>query len=218
MKKRFEFKDNFTLNQLLLIPIGVVINYIGGQLAILLKLPLFLDVIGTILVSILAGPWVGAITGALNNVLIGITQPMAFMSIHVQVIIAITTAFLARKKMLNTVPKFILSSLILIVMTLAGSLPSQIFLLGGVTGSTTDIVTAAVVEAGLPLWLGVVVTQFISNLFDKTSSLLIAFLIVMSMSPRFLSKYRNGDVFMELKKKGKGKERKSKVEESRLNN
>lgn len=198
--KKLTFADNFTLNQLLLIPIGVAINYVGGQLAILLKLPLFLDVIGTIFTSILAGPWIGMITGALNNVLIGITQPMAFMSIHVQLIIALTTAFLANKKMLNTVPKFALSSLILIIMTLMGSLPSQIILLGGVTGSTTDIVTAFIVEAGLPLWLGVVITQFISNLFDKTSSLVIAFFIVMSMSPRFLSKYRYGHIFMELKK------------------
>jgi len=203
-ERNFELQDNFTLNQLLLIPIGVAINYVGGQLAILLRLPLFLDVIGTVFVSIVAGPWVGAITGILNNTLIGITQPLAFMSIHVQVIIAITTAFLARKRMLNTTPKFGLSILILVIMTLIGSLPSQLGLLGGTTGTTIDAFTGAIVEfTGMPIWGGVVITQFITNIFDKGAALIIAFLIAMSISPRFLSKYRQGHIFMDLKKSRK---------------
>ena len=46
-----------------LIPIGIAINVVGGQLAILLKLPLFLDSIGTFVVGALCGGIPGALVG-----------------------------------------------------------------------------------------------------------------------------------------------------------
>lgn len=52
---------------LFLIPIGVAVNFIGGQLAILLKLPLYLDAIGTIVVGALCGGIPGAIVGLVSN-------------------------------------------------------------------------------------------------------------------------------------------------------
>ena len=42
---------------LFLIPIGVAVNFIGGQIAILLRLPLYLDSIGTIVVFLMAHEW-----------------------------------------------------------------------------------------------------------------------------------------------------------------
>lgn len=203
LKNKSNFADNFTLFQLLIIPIGVAINYVGGNLAILLKLPLFLDVIGTCFASMIAGPWIGMLTGILTNTMIGITQPMAFMSIHVQIVIALTAAILSKKQMFSNVWKFAFACLTLVVMTLSASLPTQIFLLGGVTGSMTDIVTGTIVNAGLPLWAGVMATQFVSNIFDKSSALIIAFLIIRAMSPRFLSKLKYGNIYMNLSKKGK---------------
>ena len=59
------FKKDFTLMAILLMPVGVAINIVGGQLVNFLKLPLHLDAIGTILVACIAGPWVGALTGIL---------------------------------------------------------------------------------------------------------------------------------------------------------
>ena len=38
-----------------LIPIGVALNFIGAQIAMLLKLPVYLDAIGTIVVGALCG-------------------------------------------------------------------------------------------------------------------------------------------------------------------
>ena len=56
-------KAQFSTKSLVLIPIAVGINLIGGTLASTLKLPLFLDMIGTILSAALAGPWVAALVG-----------------------------------------------------------------------------------------------------------------------------------------------------------
>ena len=52
----------------MLIPIAISINIILGQtVAAALKVPIYLDSIGTILVGVLAGPIAGAITGGLAN-------------------------------------------------------------------------------------------------------------------------------------------------------
>ncbi|MBK6793312.1 MAG: hypothetical protein IPG80_12440 [Anaerolineales bacterium] len=48
-----------------LIPIAIAINVAVGQIVLVLKLPVFLDSIGTVLVAVLCGPWAGALTGAL---------------------------------------------------------------------------------------------------------------------------------------------------------
>ena len=50
-----------------LIPACIGLNFAGHAIAVSLKLPLFLDSIGTILCAILAGPWVGGSVGFITN-------------------------------------------------------------------------------------------------------------------------------------------------------
>jgi energy-coupling factor transport system substrate-specific component len=52
---------------LALIPIAIAINIAGGQLVKALRLPIYLDSIGTVLTGALLGPWIGLITGVLSN-------------------------------------------------------------------------------------------------------------------------------------------------------
>ena len=72
MAKKLSFvdgiKEQFETKALVLIPIAVGINLVGGTLCSTLKLPLFLDMIGTIVIACLSGPWVAALTGLLTNV------------------------------------------------------------------------------------------------------------------------------------------------------
>ena len=67
-----KIKNNFNTQTWVLIPIAIAINIAIGQIVLLLKLPVFLDSIGTVLVAVLCGPWAGALTGALSNVIWGI--------------------------------------------------------------------------------------------------------------------------------------------------
>jgi energy-coupling factor transport system substrate-specific component len=62
---------------LALIPLAIAINIAGGQLVKTLRLPIYLDSIGTVLTGALLGPWIGLITGILSNgiwTLIGLDQ------------------------------------------------------------------------------------------------------------------------------------------------
>ena len=50
-------------------PVAIAINIAVGSIAIALRLPIYLDSIGTVLVGALAGPWAGALTGILSNLI-----------------------------------------------------------------------------------------------------------------------------------------------------
>ena len=62
--------SQFDLRTIVLMPVAIAINIIlGAAVANALKVPIYLDSIGTILVGALAGPIPGALTGFLANIL-----------------------------------------------------------------------------------------------------------------------------------------------------
>jgi hypothetical protein len=69
----------FTLRVVVLMPFAIAINIVLGQtVAAALKIPIYLDSIGTILVGVLAGPVAGAATGFLANILWAYVIPPPF--------------------------------------------------------------------------------------------------------------------------------------------
>ncbi len=71
----------FDTRTIVLIPIAIAINIVLGQaVSAALKIPVYLDSIGTILVGALAGPIPGAITGLLANLLWTYVVPPPFQS------------------------------------------------------------------------------------------------------------------------------------------
>src|SRR5687767_1295171 len=60
----------FTTRVIVMMPVAIAINIVlGYTVQTVLKLPIYLDSIGTILVGVLAGPLAGALTGILTNVI-----------------------------------------------------------------------------------------------------------------------------------------------------
>lgn len=73
--------SQFDTRTIVLMPIAVAINIIlGATVANALKLPIYLDSIGTILVGALAGPVAGALTGFLTNTLWTYVIPPPFQN------------------------------------------------------------------------------------------------------------------------------------------
>lgn len=66
----------FPTRVIVLIPVAIAINIVlGATVQQALKLPIYLDSIGTILVGVLAGPLAGLVTGALANLIWGYVLP-----------------------------------------------------------------------------------------------------------------------------------------------
>ena len=67
------FKTKLEAATIVLIPACIGINYLGKLFASFLKLPLWLDSIGTCIGGCLGGPVIGAVCGAANNLIYGFT-------------------------------------------------------------------------------------------------------------------------------------------------
>ncbi len=59
--------------KLTIMGIGIALNIIGAFIALNLRLPIYLDSIGTIMVGFVLGPVYGMVTGVLGSVVSGIT-------------------------------------------------------------------------------------------------------------------------------------------------
>ena len=126
--------SDFTTRAWVLIPVGVGINFVGGTLVSVLKLPIFLDTIGTILVALLAGPWVAALTGLITNLVLVVSDPTLIAFAPVNVAIGLIAGFLALQGWFTTYPKIVGSGLIIMLTGVILSAPIVVLVFGGVTG------------------------------------------------------------------------------------
>jgi energy-coupling factor transport system substrate-specific component len=178
-------KSKFSTVTLALIAFAIVLNMAIGQLVALLKLPIFLDSIGTILVGILAGPIAGGLTGLLTNLLWGlISSPVAAAFAPVAMVIGIIAGLCARYGLFKTWWLAILSGLIITVFNAIVAVPIRLYMFGGITGSGADFMTAYMLALGKDLFGSVVITVFTSNLLDKVVTALLAWGIVKALPER----------------------------------
>lgn len=111
-------KNDMRLNStaLALIPLAIAINIAIGQIVQTIRLPLYLDSIGTVLVGALMGPWVGLITGALSNViwtLTGLPNSSAAINFaYVAAVIGLIAGFAGRARLFTRESPPVLSAIV----------------------------------------------------------------------------------------------------------
>lgn len=179
--------EDFATTTWVLIPLGIGINAIGGFIASTLKLPLFLDNIGTMLIGILAGPWAAALTGGLANIvqaMLGNPVQLAFMPVPVA--IGFVTGFLARMGWFDNVKKTIVPAIVLTIVATLIATPIVVLVFGGVTSSGTSLVTATLVATGRSLIESALTAQFLVEFADKGGSAFVAYFIAQSVPTRYL--------------------------------
>lgn len=167
--------------------ICIAINMVAGQAASMLKLPIFLDSIGTVLCAILAGPWMALATGLLTNLLWGLlTGPIAAAFAPVAMMIGLSAGLLARAGWFNNLPKVVVSSVVITLALTLVAIPIRSYLFGGATGSGADFVVAYLHAMGSDLQESVAVTVLGTNLLDKLLTVLIAWGLVRRLPQRTL--------------------------------
>ncbi len=84
-------RREFTTRTWVLMVIAIAINIAVGQIIVILKLPIYLDSIGTVLVGAIVGPWAGMLTGALANIIWGVSglYPEAIAFFYVAAVIGL---------------------------------------------------------------------------------------------------------------------------------
>ncbi len=184
-------RSPFSTKVVVLIPIAVGINVIGGMLSSVLKLPLFLDTIGTIVIACLASPWVAALCGLLTSVFLAlVANPVYLPYAAVSVLCGLTVGYLVRAGLFKKIWGV---GLIWIVLTLVNAFSAGVvtyFVFGGATGvNATSFLTASLVAATREIFFSVMTSALLENFIDKGISLAIAYIIIRKIPRRFVSQY-----------------------------
>ncbi|PKN94732.1 MAG: ECF transporter S component [Chloroflexi bacterium HGW-Chloroflexi-6] len=198
MSLKEQLKKDFSTITLALMAVGIVLNIILGQVVSLLKLPIFLDSIGTVIVALLAGPWAGGLTGLLTNLIWGmISDPVAAAFAPVAMIIGIVAGLCAKYGLFKSWWQAIISGVIISLALSVVAIPIRVYMFGGVTGSGADFITAYLLAAGRDLFSAVIITVVADNLIDKVVTGLLAWGIVKGLPKRFSARFSRASAVTE---------------------
>jgi len=186
-------RRNFTTLTLALIPVAIAINIAIGQLVYVLKIPIYLDSIGTVLVGLLAGPLAGFVTGALSNMVwFIIGNPTYGWYFYVAAVIGLLAGVFGGAGWARKIWLWLLAGLITGTVAALLSAPLTAYL-GGVTGSGTDLIVAVLRASGAKLLEATVTQGLVSDPLDKLASFLIVWLITLALPLRYKMRFPQAD-------------------------
>lgn len=157
-----------------LIAFAICINYIGGQIALYLKLPIYLDSIGTVFIAAVLGPFYGMLPNALSGLLMGMTGDIySLYYAPVGIVLGFTTGLVYRKyqpekwkiipaAVMITLPATIISSCI------------TAFLFGGITSSGSSVLVQILSKTPLGMVGSCFAVQFVTDYVDRLICLYLA--------------------------------------------
>ena len=175
----------FSSQSLALIVIAVAINMIGGQLISMLKLPVFLDSIGTLISAVLLGPLIGMLTGLITNLIWGLlTDPIAAAFAPVAMVIGLVAGWLAKAGWFRTLPKVILSGVVITLAVTVVAVPIRPALFAGVTGSGAGLLVAWMHSMGQELVGFEALEGLGANLVDKILTAVIVWILLRQLPQR----------------------------------
>lgn len=190
------FKTKLNAACIVLIPACIGINYLGKLFASVLKLPLWLDSIGTCIGAVLGGPIIGGICGAANNLIYGFTTGDSITLVYAltSLGIGIAVGIMARLGRMKKLSGAVLTACVAGFVAVLISTPLNILFWGGTTGNLWgDAVFAWSQASGLPVALGSFLDEVIVDVPDKLITLLIVFAIIKGLPKKLASLYEMGD-------------------------
>ena len=190
------FKTKLNAACIVLIPACIGINYLGKLFASVLKLPLWLDSIGTCIGAVLGGPIIGGICGAANNLIYGFTTGDSITLVYAltSLGIGIAVGIMARLGRMKKLSGAVLTACVAGFVAVLISTPLNILFWGGTTGNLWgDAVFAWSQASGLPVALGSFLDEVIVDVPDKLIKLLIVFAIIKGLPKKLTSLYEMGD-------------------------
>ena len=193
MNKKSIWSLKLNTAALVLIPAAVGINYIGKLFAGVLKLPLWLDAIGTVLAALLGGPIVGALCGAINNIIYGLTMdPISFAYALSSIGIGIAVGVLARLDKTKGIKGVLVLGAVVTVVSVIISTPINMIFWGGQTGNVWgDALFAWCIANNVPTFLASALDELVVDIPDKFATIFISYAIFKSLPKKITTLYDN---------------------------
>ena len=160
-----------TIQQLCVLAFAAVLNIVGASVALLLRLPIYLDTLGTMLGAALFGPLWGMVPGLVSGLFNGFTSDIyALYYIPVQLVTGLTAGLIFHKgvpKGWRLIPSAFLISLPGTIVS--ASITAGLF--GGITSSGSTILVQLLYGAGMNLTLAVCIVQAVTDYVDRIAVL-----------------------------------------------
>ena len=181
-----------------LIPVAIALNIVVSQIVFALKLPIWLDSIGVVLIC---GFWPATIVGVLTGAASLITNPSNIFYIPLFVVTAGVAALLARKHGYSSFLRSLLSGILNGLATgITGSLIT-IMVYGGLSSTGTGIIAGLLRQVGAPNWTAAMAAGVSGDITDKVLTALIVFYILIALPQRTLAKFPRGEAYLLTREK-----------------
>ncbi|HFL1797956.1 TPA: ECF transporter S component [Streptococcus agalactiae] len=156
------------------ISIAIAINLVGANLALFLRLPIYLDTIGTLLIAVILGPWYAASTAFLSALINWMTTDIFSLYYSpVTIVVAIITGILIKR---NCKPSSLLWKSLII--SLPGTIIASVItviLFKGITSSGSSIIAQFLHGIGLDMTSSLILVQVGTDYMDRLISLILVF-------------------------------------------
>lgn len=164
----------------------IALNLGLGALVSYLKLPIFLDTLGTMLCTILTGIGGGLIVGIVTIVFAAlIYSPTIVGYVITAITIVLITHYLNRHGFFQNPWKVIISGLIIGISAAIVSAPITTFIWGGISLTGQDFVTAFIKATGQQLLKSVVLAGLSTDTVDKIISCIVVFYLLKNIPDSF---------------------------------
>ena len=183
--------------------VAIALNAALGQLVgNILKLPLYGDSIGTVLVGVLAGPLAGVVTGVLSNIVWGLALPNAATTIPFGLVSAVIGllaglagrrgVFAARRGPVGGVLVAVVGFLVGLVAAVVAA-PIAYFVYGGSTGGGTDILVGIFRNFTDSAFTATLLQSGVSDPIDKTVVFVLVWSILLALPGSVKLLFPQGD-------------------------
>ena len=183
---------NFTTLKQCMVALGIVLNIVGAFIALNLRLPVYLDSIGTVLSGALLGPVYGVATGVLGSFISGITFDIySLYYAPVQILTGLMAGWMFRTEWLRGY-RLPIGGLALSLPTSIASAAITAFLFGGITSSGSSYLVVLMSKLGMNLTLSCFLVQVLTDYADKLIAVLLVAAVLKVLTPEMKMKIRGG--------------------------
>lgn len=181
---------------LALIPTGIALNIALGTLVSVVKLPIFMDAVGTIIVTLLIGWRAGVVVGVVSFLLMAVlVNPAYVYFIGTQACIALVVyVFATRLRSFRSLGATIATGVAVSIVAAIVSAPVIVLAFGGVAGSGRDLITAVLMNSGTQIVKAVLLSGAASEPIDKTLQVLLAASLIRTAPRTLIDRFQSGIV------------------------
>lgn len=179
-------KKKVTTYQICILAFCVIMNIIGGQIALFLRLPIYLDSIGTVLAASLFGPLYGMLPSLLSGLIMGINDVYSIYYAPVGILFGCLCGFVWKKEKSSLIWPFVAAFFVTIPSSFVSACITA-YLFGGITSSGSTVLVQLLAQTPLGLTVSCFLVQLLTDYADRV----VAFWITILMRKRLSIDHQN---------------------------